>query len=104
MAVLRIAHHRAGVSYVSGRSHPSGFTATLGNETEERTDDGCVMRSFPLAAAIGIDRQEVGRLSAKGLDSFAARALERVRTLCAAGDPRVLRYFQTDKENSEVTA
>lgn len=102
LAVLTVSHDRAGVSMLSGTRHPSQFTAALGTETEQPGYGGVTIRSFRVFSGLGIDRQEVGRFSAKGLEAFAERALARLREVCEAGDERVLCYFTTDGSTEVV--
>ena len=97
LATLTVCHRRAGVNLLSGARHPNEFTATLSNETEEPASCGGVMRGFIVFSGLGIARQEVARFSAKGLEEFAELSLARVRGLCAAGDERVVRYFNNDE-------
>jgi Domain of unknown function (DUF3846) len=104
LATLTITHCRAGVNMLSGERHPNEFTATLANETEEPASCGGVMRGFRLFSGIRIERETIGRFSAKGMEAFAERALARLGELCAAGDERVLRYFASDTATSAASS
>jgi hypothetical protein len=87
LAVLSISHHK----------HRAGgcFTALVRNETV-KTTGGITARCFAPLSAMRLCTEEVPRYSAKGMEEFAATALDRLRGLYEQGDPRVHRYFQAE--------
>jgi hypothetical protein len=91
-ATLHCAHHTAGVSMMSGKTHPNEFFAVLQQETRE--DHGTyTMRGLTLGAGTGILYRPVTRYSEKGLEAFAKEALAALLAHYAVSDPRVTRHF-----------
>jgi hypothetical protein len=87
LAVLSISHHK----------HRGGgyFTALVRNETVNHKGNVTERCFAPLSAA-RICTEEVPRYSAKGMQEFAATALDRLRGLYEQGDPQVHSYFRVN--------
>ena len=97
LACLNVTHQRAGCNMFSGRQHGNCYTASLGREVETRGPYG-VARGFRLFSALGIVAEDTSRFSQKQFERFADLALARLRALYAAGDERVMPYFDPEQD------
>jgi hypothetical protein len=85
---------------LSGSQHGNRYVASLGRETETAASHGGVMRAFRLFSALGIVSEDTGRFSQKQFERFADLALARLRALYAAGDQRVMPYFNPGQDGT----
>jgi hypothetical protein len=96
MAVLSIMHDTPGVGVLSGRQHGNEFTATLGNQTEQRRTPGIVSRGFSVGAGVRLTSEAISRYSEKRREAFAAQALELLRDGYSRSHPQLTRYFKVE--------
>jgi hypothetical protein len=93
-ATLTVRYNQGGANMFSGRNEMRCYEASIGQQTEEDSDIGGVMRGFQLFGAVGIWRgEEVGRFSKKKLEEAVPVALAKLREFCEANDSRIVIFF-----------
>jgi hypothetical protein len=91
--VLSIDHHK--------HRRGGGFSATILNQTEQKTEFGVEQRMGSITDWTRIAAKPVARYSDTQLEQFAAEALERLRALYAQEDPEgehARSFFDTQEE------